>query len=303
MQHPGGTTQADIELRPDRSTFVSDRMAAAVPRATEREGWVDTAALALVYVVSIASLAGFATFGLHPALLARSNVSPEVYGRILIVAPRAQILIALGALVVFLVRRIGSRWVPAFLVVYVVSLGAELAGTTVGIPFGPYHYTDVLGAKWLGHVPALIPASWFMMALPSYAIASRRLAGGGAAPRIALGSFILLSWDLALDPAMSLVTKHWVWGTTGPYYGMPLLNLFGWFVTGVALMVVFAALRADRWVDPLPTSWMVGFYGANLLLPVGMSVAAGLWGVVVATGVALAAAALTARRQARRGLA
>jgi putative membrane protein len=303
MQHPGGTTQADIELHPGRSTFAGDRTAAAVGPATGREAWADTVALALVYVVSIASLAGFATFGLHPALLARSNVSPEVYGRILVFAPRAQILIALGALVVFLVRRIGSRWVPAFLVVYVVSLGAELAGTTAGIPFGPYHYTDVLGAKWLGHVPALIPASWFMMALPSYAIASRRLAHGGAGLRIALGSFILLSWDLALDPAMSLVTKHWVWGTTGPYYGMPLLNLFGWFVTGVALMVVFAALRTDRWVDRLPTGWLLGFYGANLLLPVGMSVAAGLWGVVVATGVALAFAALIARRQPRRGVA
>jgi hypothetical protein len=34
--------------------------------------------------------------------------------------------------------------------------------------------------------------------------------------------------------------------------------------------------------------WQVGFYGANLLLPVGMCIAAGLWGAVAASAAALA---------------
>jgi len=108
-----------------------------------------------------------------------------------------------------------------------------------------------------------------------------------AAPRVLVGSLVLLSWDLALDPAMSLVTKYWVWGTTGPYYGMPLLNLAGWYVTGVVLMTALAFLRADAWLAALPVGWLVAFYGANLLLPLGMSVAAGLWGAVAATTLAL----------------
>jgi uncharacterized membrane protein len=110
-----------------------------------------------------------------------------------------------------------------------------------------------------------------------------------------LGSFILLSWDLALDPAMSLTTKYWIWGTDGPYYGMPLLNLFGWFVTGVALMVVFEAMRVDRWIGALSVPWLIAYYGANLLLPVGMAIAAGLGGAVAATAVALGVAWLIAR--------
>ena len=257
---------------------------------------IERVALGAVYAVSIGSLIGFATFSLHPELLVRAEVSAQTYGRMMVIAPRGQILVAVAALVLVLVRRVGARWIPAFLAVYIISLGAELAGTTVGLPFGPYRYTDGLGLKLFGHVPALIPASWFMMALPSYAVALRRFPHpGGAAARIALGSFILLSWDFALDPAMSFVTKYWIWGTTGPYYGMPTLNLFGWFVTGVALMVACAALRVDRWLDRVPTPWLLGFYGANLLLPVGMNVAAGLWGAVVATGVALGVAALLAR--------
>lgn len=292
-----GATEGGMEVRTGRLPKFGGPAVSRTLAFRLRPNWVDTVALVVVYVVSIASLVGFATFGVHPEMLVRSGVSADTYARILVVAPRAQIIIAVVALGAFLVRRAGARWVAAFLVVYLVSLGAELAGTTVGLPFGPYRYTDGLGTKWLGHVPALIPVSWFMMALPSYAIASRRFPrAGDALQRVALGAFVLLSWDLALDPAMSFATKYWIWGTAGPYYGMPILNLVGWFVTGVALMIVFAALRVDRWVDALPTSWLVAFYGANLLLPVGMSVAAGLWGVVIATGVALAFASLIAAR-------
>jgi uncharacterized membrane protein len=266
-----------------------------IARASTRS-LAEASALAAVYAISVGSLVGFATFSLHPELLLQAQVSAETYARILVIAPRAQIVVSVAALLFVLVRRAGRRWVPAFAAIYAISLGAELAGTTVGLPFGPYRYTDGLGVKWLAHVPVLIPASWFMMALPSYAVALRRFPDGrGVAARVALGSFILLSWDLALDPAMSFVTKYWIWGATGPYYGMPMLNLIGWFVTGVALMVACVAVRADRWVAAVPTPWLLGFYAANLLLPVGMNVAAGLWGAVVATGVALAIAALVAR--------
>ena len=269
----------------------------AVPDARRQPGSIaERVALGLVYLVSVASLAGFATFSLHPELLVRAQVSAATYGRMMVLAPRAQIALAFAALALFLARRVGTRWLATFAVVYVLSLGAELAGTTVGLPFGPYSYTDGLGWKWLGHVPALIPLSWYMMALPSYAIAAWRYPSQAAVvQRVALGSFVLLSWDLALDPAMSLATKYWIWATDGPYYGMPLLNLIGWFLTGAALMVVFAALRADSWIEKLSGPWLVGFYGANLVLPVGMCIAAGMWGAVAATAAALGVAWLIAR--------
>src|SRR5512138_1231261 len=73
-----------------------------------RPNWLESGALGLVYLVSLASLAGFATFAVHPELLQRSGVSAETYGRILVVAPRAQILIAMAALVALLARR-GAR--------------------------------------------------------------------------------------------------------------------------------------------------------------------------------------------------
>jgi putative membrane protein len=250
---------------------------------------IEGALLALLYLVTVSALAGFAVFTLRPQLLNEIPGAAPIYARMFTLAPRAQIALAFAALALVLVRRVGWRWLAAFAATYLLSLGSELAGTTSGLPFGPYHYTDGLGTKLFGHVPVLIPISWFFMALPSYALARRRFPEPGMAGlRIVAGSLVLLSWDLALDPAMSFVTKYWVWGTEGPYYGMPLLNLVGWYVTGLVLMAAFALLRTGEWMSRLPTGWLAAFYGANLLLPVGMSLVGGHEGAVVATAVALA---------------
>ena len=278
--HIGIAGVASVAPSTEKAKHLAQQLQSERGQSTERVG------LALVYVVSALSLVGFVWFGLHPDRLAAAPSAAAVYGWMLLWAPRAQILLAFAALALLLTRRTSARWLPAFAAVYLLSLLSELAGTTVGLPFGPYRYTDGLGAKWLGHVPMLIPLSWFFMALPSYAMARWRFPGS-VAPRVVAGSLVLLSWDLALDPAMSLVTRYWVWGVDGPYYGMPVLNLVGWYVTGLALMIALSALRADRWIASLPLRWLIAFYGANLLLPIGMSAAAGLSGAVAATTAAL----------------
>ena len=262
--------------------------------------------LAGLYLFGVASVVGFGVFRVWPELLATPSAM-AAYPIAIGIFPRGQIILAFAVLAAFLVRRVGLSWVPALLWVYGISLVSELAGTTVGLPFGPYSYTDALGAMWFGHVPVLIPLSWFTMALPSYVLA------GGRGPsvqtraartrRVVIASLILLAWDLALDPAMSAATSFWVWGTQGQYYGMPWLNLFGWFVTGLALMGVLSALRVERWTDSLPTGWMAAYYGANLAVPVGLALTAGMWMAIVATAGALAMCwRLVARERARNAV-
>lgn len=252
--------------------------------------------LAALYAFSIVAVVGYGTFGLHPQLLAEFPSLTGIYVRSFVFFARTQVWLAFAVLALVLAMRAGRRWLPAFFVLYALSLGSELLGVGVGIPFGEYHYTEALGIRWGGMVPLLIPLSWFFMALPSYALARHALGEGRTAGRILLASFLLLSWDLVLDPAMSHATAYWVWGETGPYYGMPLLNLLGWYVTGLALMGALAVLRADAWVTRVPARWMALYYGGNLLLPLGMSIAAGLWGAVAATAAALGGAWLLARR-------
>lgn len=244
---------------------------------------LEKGALWTAVAFSAAALVGFATFGAHPWLLTHVPWSAPVFAVSFRLFSVGQILVAAGAIMVLLLLRAGPRWIVALVAIYLIGLVSELAGTAVGFPFGPYHYTDLLGPKWFGLVPLVIPLSWFMMAVPSWFLARRAVPGGGPATHVVLGTLILTAWDLALDPAMSYATPYWRWEVEGLYYGMPLVNLAGWLFVSALIMTSLALLRSGEWVDRLPFRWIAIFYGANVLLPLGMSAAAGLWWAVVVT--------------------
>ncbi len=118
---------------------------------------------------------------------------------------------------------------------FAISLLFESVGVATGLVYGPYHYTNKLGPKFLGLVPLLIPLAWFMMTYPSYLIARLII------PPIkrvwlwrislaALGGVIMTAWDLAMDPMM-VAGGHWVWEQPGAYFGIPLQNYWGWWLT------------------------------------------------------------------------
>ena len=274
-------------------------MTMPIPTPADRQPWLEHSLVAGLLVLTALAAGGYATFALHPQRLAEVPNAAAVYGQALRLFPPGHILVGVVALGVILTRRVGSAWLPTAVALYLISLASELLGTTAGIPFGPYRYTDGLGIKWFDHVPVLIPASWFMMALPSFALATRWITAHRVW-RIVVAAGLLVSWDLALDPAMSRLMPYWVWGSEGPYYGMPLLNLGGWYVTGVALMAALALLRVDRWLVEVPTMPLVGIFGANLALPVIMAAAAGLWPAAVLAVIPFGLAASIAIVRARR---
>jgi uncharacterized membrane protein len=102
---------------------------------------------------------------------------------------------------------------------------------------------------------------------------------------------------------MSFLTPYWVWEESGAYYGMPALNLLGWFVTGLALMAVCELFAERARLVDLSVSWMTAFFALVVLLPVGMLAAAGAWLAVVVTAVAFGvmAAVLRAAREIPAG--
>lgn len=240
---------------------------------------IERLVLGLLVACTVAALAGYATFGLHPAWMGGNAEAMRAYAAAIVGFPRVHIVLGGIAMCIVLARGARARWIVPAALVYVVSLSSELMGTTFGLPFGPYHYTDALGIKWLGRVPALIPLSWFTMTIASFVLTRRRLGARSRLTTVLVSALLLVAWDLALDPAMSRLTPYWVWGATGPYFGMPLLNLVGWYVTGAVLSGILLVTGAAHWVDALPaatvnaTRWI---YGANLVLPVGMTIAAGI---------------------------
>jgi uncharacterized membrane protein len=276
-------------------THPTDRTTLAV---RQRGSWVEPALIGALFVVTALAAAGYAVFALHPERLAAAPSAAAVYGHALRVFPPGHIVAGIVVLGVVLARRVGTAWVPAAALLYLISLASELLGTTVGLPFGPYRYGDGLGIKWFDHVPVLVPASWFMMALPSFALATRWVTTHRVW-RLVAATGLLVSWDLALDPAMSRLMPYWVWESEGPYYGMPLLNLVGWYVTGFALMAALALLKVDRWLRRVPTPSLFAVYAANLALPVVMAAAAGLWPAAALAVLPLAFAARAARSRTR----
>lgn len=129
---------------------------------------------------------------------------------------------------------------------FVVSLIFESVGVATGWVYGPYSYTDKLGYKFLGLVPVLIPVAWFMMSYPSFIIANRLVPAlkNVWAWRIAvaaLGAVVMTAWDLSMDPMM-VAGEHWIWAEPGAYFGIPLQNYWGWWLTIFVTFLVFLGL-------------------------------------------------------------
>ncbi len=139
-----------------------------------------------------------------------------------------------------------KRALLLLLLTFAVSLIFESIGVATGLVYGPYHYTNKLGLKFLGLVPLLIPVAWFMMTYPSYVIAGRLLPAMDSVWKwrlgvAALGALILTAWDLAMDPMM-VAGGHWVWDAPGAYFGIPLQNFWGWWLTIFVTFWLFLSL-------------------------------------------------------------
>ena len=197
-----------------------------------------------------------------------------------------------------------------FLVSFCLSLTSELVGTGTGFPFGNYSYTDYLGWKVMDRVPFTIPLSWFYIGLATYLLGrviATRFAGNQTFWTLAIGVWLLTAWDLVLDPAMAdpgMAVKFWEWHVSGPYYGMPVQNLFGWSATGLVYMGISRLIWREE-VNPALVSDRAWFpyavYLANMIFAMALSLSAGLWPPVVLAIIAgVSPAALALNRGGKR---
>jgi len=150
-------------------------------------------------------------------------------------------------------RRGPGRAMTMLAISFVVALTLEYLGSSYGFLFGAYDYTDRLGPKLLGKVPAIIPIAWFMMLYPAWAIADYLLIRyaawrGTALPafpkavaRVVTAALAMTAWDLSLDPRM-VADGNWAWQVEGAYFGIPLSNYLGWFVTAALIYIGWHAI-------------------------------------------------------------
>jgi putative membrane protein len=121
-----------------------------------------------------------------------------------------------------------------FIVTSVVSLFFENLSVLTGFPFGFYHYSPTLGVL---PVPLIIIFEYFAMGYLSWILAhiltgqySKKLEGKQIFFVPLIATFIMVMWDLTVDPISATLQGLWVWTYPGPFFGIPISNYLGWFL-------------------------------------------------------------------------
>jgi uncharacterized membrane protein len=180
-------------------------------------------------------------------------------GPLIGIGANANAILTLLAALIFVVAHgyiaLGWRNIIAFsLITVVISFTSEVIGVATGLIFGAYHYTDLLGPKLLG-VPPIIQIGYLATGYASVMMGRiilsllRPVTGRAILAASLAGAFIMVSWDVAMDPYQSTVTGDWIWRDGGGYFGVPLHNYAGWFGTVFMFMLVyfiFASRYAER---------------------------------------------------------
>ena len=196
--------------------------------------------------------------------------------------PAISILSMLGFVLLHGQRQIGwTRLLVFFVIAFIVSWCYESLSIKTGFPFGHYHYTEKLGPK-LGDVPLLIMPAYYAICYVSWHLAhivldkfDARLDGLQRWAVPVLASFIMVMWDMSMDPARSTLAQAWIWHDGGGYFGVPFQNFMGWFLCVYTIFQLYAfyvhrqssAANASTLTDERKTHWhqITALYGALIL--------------------------------------
>lgn len=192
-------------------------------------------------------------------------------------------------------RQMGwTNLVVFFIAAFVISWGYESLSIATGFPFGNYHYTENLGPK-LGTVPLLIMPAYFGVCYISWLIARLLVEATAPAqsfrwPVVPVAAFVMVMWDLSMDPARATVHQAWIWHDGGAYFGVPFVNFAGWFLCVATIFAALALWLARRNAtgviepDTAALAQALGLYGALCVEFVSFAVFAPSGSVVDAVG-------------------
>jgi uncharacterized membrane protein len=143
--------------------------------------------------------------------------------------------------------RYGARDLLIFFAIsFIVSWSYEQISIITGFPFGHYYYTGQLGPKIL-FVPIIIMPAYFGTAYLAWTLShilldvydsKIKVFHTVAIPLVA--SFIMVMWDVCMDPYMATILNNWIWIKGGGFYGVPFTNFLGWYLCVYTFYQMFA---------------------------------------------------------------
>ncbi|HEV3254470.1 MAG TPA: carotenoid biosynthesis protein [Candidatus Acidoferrales bacterium] len=137
----------------------------------------------------------------------------------------------------------------------VVGNAFENVGVRSGFPFGRYYFTDLMGPK-IFVVPVFLGLAYVGMAYLSWTL-GRVILGGAWGPLAGarvmtaplVAALIMVAWDFSMDPVWSTVLRGWIWVEGGAYFGVPVSNFLGWYLTVYVIFQCFAVYLRGREVS------------------------------------------------------
>lgn len=152
---------------------------------------------------------------------------------------------------------------------YLIAWLSELSSIHYGLPYGYYYYLDYTKGKeiWVLGVPFMDSISYVFLAYASYSLALLVVSPVRRMKWIVyvletkelrssyfttfLGTIFFVYLDIIIDP-VALKGEKWFLGQIygyadhGVYFGIPISNFAGWFVTGFLMILALQAI--DRYL-------------------------------------------------------
>jgi len=172
-------------------------------------------------------------------------------------SPVAQALAASGIVFTIGLAIAIYSWKGAILLLaacLTIPFAVENLGVHTGFPYGRYHFEVGASLPHVGVVPVIVGPLYFCVGFLAWIVASvllddadlkldRRL---NVVVLPILSAFVMVQWDLVMDPPNSTLERAWLWHDGGGYFGVPLSNYLGWYLTVWLFFQAFAVIIRRR---------------------------------------------------------
>jgi putative membrane protein len=166
------------------------------------------------------------------------GLSMDSYRELFLTLTPFNLLLTL-ALIKWMDRDFSTKGMLAFILVFVIGYGVEVAGVHTGVLFGEYTYGSPLGWKAFD-VPLLIGVNWFILAYATAGVSAYLWKNWIL--KIGFAALLMVCLDFFIEPvAVDLDFWRWAGGL------IPLQNYLMWFIT--ALVVQFVLWRVGSKID------------------------------------------------------
>jgi len=197
--------------------------------------------------------------------------------------PLAQGFGAVSIVIVFAHAIAALGWFEALsftAICLTVTFAVENLGVRTGFPFGHYAFLVEPGLPHIGAIPLIVGPLYFGMGYPSWVIANLLFGQGVKRPSTwarlfavpIIAAFVMVQWDVVMDPSGSTLAHAWIWYDGGGYFGVPLSNFLGWLLVTYLYFQGFSFFLYMRRMKPAHPIRSRPFW----LVPILLYLAAGL---------------------------